>query len=133
MRPICLSLYIYFCENVAIYSHVILQEELDKTTEVWNSHIIRPSRNNRVPSGRPTLMYYTPVLWGSEDQLCWVSEDDIEDCSTTADFRSLVPCDKDVYDICIAIMSRDNLQPAMDAFEAVNLYLKLQQDVMTLL
>ncbi|KAJ8010111.1 hypothetical protein DPEC_G00071600 [Dallia pectoralis] len=34
----------------------IIQDELDETTRVWDSHVLRPSKNDRVPSGRPRVI-----------------------------------------------------------------------------
>ncbi|KAI4800026.1 hypothetical protein KUCAC02_016563 [Chaenocephalus aceratus] len=45
----------------------IIQDELDETTCVWDSHVIRPSKNDRVPSGRPKVMYMFPELYTTED------------------------------------------------------------------
>lgn len=95
---------------------------------MWNQHTIRPSRNGNSPSGRPEQMYYFPSLWGAQDQLFPVLDlDDINDCSEEAEFRSTVPCDPVIYDMCVNIMSRDNLEPATTITEATDLYLYLRQ------
>ena len=100
---------------------------------MWNTHRIRPSRNVRVPSGRPMLMYYTPQIWGTEDKLCTtVDDDEMTVCNSEAEFRSTIPCDPDVYELCVDIMRRDNLTQPLDVYHAVNLYLHLQREIMVL-
>ncbi|KAJ8302239.1 hypothetical protein KUTeg_021226 [Tegillarca granosa] len=60
----------------------LIQDELDDIAEIWNTHKIRPSRNQNWPSGRPDLMYFTPMLWGSEDYLCSVPDEELYVCAT---------------------------------------------------
>ncbi|KAK7912569.1 hypothetical protein WMY93_012780 [Mugilogobius chulae] len=55
----------------------IIQDELDKTQQVWDSHIIRPSRNERVPSGRPRVMYTIPEFYATQDCLSPVDRADV--------------------------------------------------------
>ncbi|KAF5887205.1 uncharacterized protein DAT39_022327 [Clarias magur] len=52
----------------------IIQTELDAVKESWNSHLIRPSRNQRVPHGRPEVMYFLPELYNTQDYLCQIAE-----------------------------------------------------------
>ena len=100
---------------------------------MWNSHRIRPSKNDQIPSGRPIVMYYAPHLWGSTDQLHLVTTRDIDFCSSLAQFRSTTPCDKDVYDISMDIIIRDNLQLPTDSYSAVGLYVYLRREILMLL
>eukprot|EP00057_Strongylocentrotus_purpuratus_P004857 XP_003729637.2 PREDICTED: uncharacterized protein LOC100891753 [Strongylocentrotus purpuratus] len=111
----------------------LIQSELDTTVEMWNSHIIRPSNNHRVPSGRPMMMYYTPELWGTEDKICGVDDAYASVCRGEAAFRSTRPCDKDVYDMCMTIVNRDHLPIATDAHQAVDVYLHLRREIGMLL
>ena len=75
--------------------------------DMWNWHRIRSSQNTTAPTGRPMVMYTSPVLWGGVDQLCGVSDTDITVCCSEAVFRSSMPCDPDVYEACLHIMHRD--------------------------
>ncbi|KAJ4929920.1 hypothetical protein JOQ06_018940 [Pogonophryne albipinna] len=43
--------------NIYINEDYTEADELDETTCVWHSHVIRPSKNDRVPSGRPKVMF----------------------------------------------------------------------------
>jgi len=78
--------------------------------DMWNWHRIRSSQNTTAPTGRPMVMYTSPVLWGGVDQLCGVSDTDITVCCSEAVFRSSMPCDPDVYEACLHIMHRDRLE-----------------------
>lgn len=100
---------------------------------MWNGHNIRPSSNIQVPSGRPNIMYFAPHLWGTEDKLCMVPDDDIRACYSEVELRKTIPCDSDVYDLCTRIMVRDNLNLSTDSFHVVNLYLHLRQEISQLL
>lgn len=98
---------------------------------MWNNHHIRRSSNNMMPFGRPESMFFYPILWNAEDHKVAVSEADLAMCSTTAEFRSHVPCDQDVYDVCVAIMRENNLTPAQTCDEATDLYLYLRREIVT--
>ena len=94
------------------------QFELDETAETWNRHNIRTSGNNSVPFGRPDVMFYAPELWKAQDQLHYVQDSEIDLCSQGALFRSIIPCDEDVYGVCVGIMGRDNMDPPKNFSEA---------------
>ena len=104
----------------------ILQDDLDATARVWDSHIIRPSKNEKVPHGRPNVMYCVPELYGSEDLLCAVTEEDMDEYKQSCTFRSSVACDEDVFELCIILMKEHNMKPPKDAYQALDLYLNLR-------
>ena len=110
-----------------------LQDELDMAFRMWNSHHIRRSSNVRVPFGRPDSMYFFPSLWNAEDHIVAVTEADVLACSREAEFRSVIPCDPDVYEVCMAIMQEHNLTPARTCHEATDLYLHLRRELMAML
>ena len=102
--------------------------------DTWNNHRIRSSVNPRVPSGYPVMMYNTPQIWGTEDKLCTnVDDDDLAACISEAVFRSNVPCDEDVYDLCMHVMNRDNLDKPLELQDALELYIHLRQEINLLL
>ncbi|KAK3107378.1 hypothetical protein FSP39_013197 [Pinctada imbricata] len=110
-----------------------LQKELDTAAKIWDAHYIRPSSNPRVPYGKPELMFKFPSLWGTAGYDIDVSEDRIAICKSESKFRSTIPCDEDVFDICVNIMKTENLMPAKDVNEAETLYLCLRQNVLSLM
>lgn len=77
-------------------------------------------------------MYYTPMLWRAEDQLCNVSSDDLNACCEEAEFRSTIPCDEDVYAVCVDIIRRDHAELPKNFSEAIDLYLHLKREILML-
>lgn len=53
---------LWFC-----FAH-LLQDDLDKVKEHWNTHLIRGSRYDTI-SGRPDELFFLPELHGGEDGL----------------------------------------------------------------
>lgn len=83
--------------------------------------------------GRPVVMYYVPHLWGSTDELHILEPIIVDVCANQAEFRSTIPCDKDVYELFIDIIIRDNINMPTNAFDAVNLFVHLKHEISTLL
>ncbi|XP_042073225.1 uncharacterized protein LOC121813492 [Haplochromis burtoni] len=110
----------------------LIQDELDDTAQVWNTHSIRPSANINIPSGRPNVMYTLPELYGTRDFLCPTEEEHVEMCKTECVFRLTKPCDPDVYELCNIIMTESHLTPPTDPYQAVNLYMHLRENIMAL-
>ncbi|XP_066497496.1 uncharacterized protein [Hoplias malabaricus] len=104
----------------------LIQDELDDTADVWDSHTIRPSKNDSVPSGRPNTMYGLPELYGTRDFLHSAEDEDIHTCKTECTFRQSVPCDPDVYDLCNIIMAESQLTLPRDPYQAIDLYIFLR-------
>ncbi|XP_059187145.1 uncharacterized protein LOC131969929 [Centropristis striata] len=107
----------------------IIQDELDETIHVWDSHVIRPSKNDRVPSGRPRIMYMFPELYRSDDCISPVDGADVQLCQSNCTFRPAVPCDTDIYNICNILMVESQLHLPADAYQAVDLYLHLKNEI----
>lgn len=56
----------------------LLQDDLDKVKEHWNTHLIRGSRHDTI-SGRPDELFFLPELHGGEDDLLHpVLDDEIQ-------------------------------------------------------
>ena len=115
-----------------IYIH-IFQGELDATADIWNSHIIRPSTNERVPRGRPNIMYYLPELYDAQDYLSAASLDDINACRSNCTFRSSIPCDIDLFHMCNMIMGQRGFRLPTDAYQALDIYVALRREIKTLI
>ncbi|XP_055063376.1 uncharacterized protein [Misgurnus anguillicaudatus] len=107
----------------------IIQDELDETTCVWDSHVIRPSKNDKVPSGRPRVMYMFPELYRTDDCISPVERDDLQLCQSSCTFRTTVPCDTDIYNICNFLMVESQLHLPADAYQALDLYLHLRNEI----
>lgn len=124
------AIWIVFSVFIIIY---VLQAQLDETMKVWNSHVIRPSKNHNVPSGRPTVMYLMPELYSTENFLSSVDEDDLQLCKSTCTFRSTVQCDYDVYELCNIIMAESQMVLPYNSIQALDLYIHLRNEIKVLL
>ena len=82
------------------------QDDLDKVVGVWDQHLIRPSKNERVPHGRPNIMYNLPELYGSTECRLTVSSGDLDaqEQYTYCTFRKCIPCDRDMFELSHEIM-----------------------------
>ncbi|XP_061745248.1 uncharacterized protein LOC133544166 [Nerophis ophidion] len=106
-----------------------IQDELDQTINVWDAHVIRPSKNDRVPSGRPRIMYMFPELYTTCDCISPVDRADVQLCQSNRTFRPAVPCDTDIYNICNILMAESQLHLPADAYQALDLYLHLRNEI----
>ncbi|KAH3801399.1 hypothetical protein DPMN_155049 [Dreissena polymorpha] len=98
-----------------------------------NNHHIRRSSNSNVPFGRPEQMYRFPSLWSAENHIVAVTEIDMAACCRESEFRSVIPCDEDVYKVCVALMKEHNLSPAKTCVEATDLYLFMRREIVSML
>lgn len=105
---------------------------MDSVKETWNSHLIRPSRNELVPHGRPDVMYTIPELYDTGDYLCQVSEENRTNCEGDCIHRHDTACDEDVFTLCTHIMAQNNLHVPVDAFMAIDLYISLREELSAL-
>ncbi len=109
---------------------LFVQDEVDNVAEVWDAHSIRPSKNPRVPSGRPNIMYAVPDLYGTTNKLCTgICDEHMLRSKEMCLSRSLIPCDIDVYNICSLLMARENVHIPEDVDTAKELYLYLRQAI----
>jgi hypothetical protein len=109
------------------------QDELDQTADIWDSHIIRPSRNENVPHGRPNVMYTVPELYAAQDYQINVCQEDINNCKEECTFRKSIACDEDLFHLCCEIMGQQNLPLPNDPYKALDLYIDLRRHIKNLL
>ncbi|KAL3831998.1 hypothetical protein ACJMK2_005664 [Sinanodonta woodiana] len=107
----------------------MIQDEMDEVVKVWNMHLIRPTRNCVMPSGRPTVMYQTPTLYGTQNYQSFVPMEDIDTCRAECLFRETYPCDKEIFDLCAFIMEEERLAFPTDPYEGLDLYLFLRNNI----
>ncbi|KAF3841539.1 hypothetical protein F7725_007401 [Dissostichus mawsoni] len=99
----------------------MLTDELDETTCVWDSHVIRPSKYDRVPSGRP--------------KSCTCSQNSTQLRTASPQWKEqthklpAVPCDTDIYNICNLLMKESQLNLPADSYQALDLYLDLRNTI----
>lgn len=106
---------------------------MDEVREIWNSHRIRQTKNANVPGGRPVSLFFTHNIYGVENFLIPVSNDDVELYKNECKFVEL-PCNENMYDLCSIIMEEKHWnQSSNDHWEALDLYLKLRDEVRRLI
>ena len=66
----------------------LIQQDVDRVKEHWNSHYIRGSRYDTV-KGRPNELFYLPELHNTEDFLAPVSAQQCDYISVTMNTRSI--------------------------------------------
>lgn len=114
-------------------SVLLLQNDLDDMATTWNHHLIRSTHNSRMPSGRPNVMYQVPALYGARDYLFDVVPEEVEVCKEGCLFRKALPCDIDVYDMCIILVQENGHDIPKDPDTATDLYLELRQQIHNLI
>lgn len=95
-------------------------------TSSWNNHRIRPIHNSRSPNGRPAIMHAVPQLYGARDYLHPVGPQEVEVCLEECVFKDY-PCDKDVFDACVHLITEHNLDMPKDGYSTVDFYIKLRE------
>lgn len=102
----------------------LIQEDLDKAREWWNSHRIRKSKYARV-SGIPDMMYFLPEEFGSADRLRPVSRRKLSELESR--FQNAVQDEEDQVweDYFIYVMERNNFFRPTTIKEAGTLFQKL--------
>lgn len=78
-------------------------------------------------------MFHAPELYGATDNLCLVADDDIRQCEQNVIKRSTIACAEDIHDAAIMIIAQRNIEVPLNAFEAVDLYVTLKNDISDLL
>ncbi|KAL3972486.1 atypical protein kinase C iota type [Sarotherodon galilaeus] len=113
------QLILFTCLNV-------IEEELQQVAHLWNTHIIRRSRNAVAPSGRPILTYTISHLFGGQDHLKEVPREAVDACKQECQQRGPYTCDETIFSLCCLIMSENLLLPPSTADESIELYLFLR-------
>lgn len=109
--------------------YCIKQDSIDNTLKVWNNHLIRPSKNPNVPSGRPSVMFMVPSLYRTQDFKKTVDEGDIPTCRQECRPRTSYPCERDVYDFCLLIMREQQIDYPSSPQEGIHLFLQLREHI----
>ena len=104
------------------------QDELINFANTWNGHRI-VTRDKDVVGGRPVLLYTVPELYATENFGRPVdvrdSHDILEECVTQN-----LPCDEDVFNICVLYMEENRLQIPADPYQTVDLYINLRDHLL---
>ena len=84
-----------------------------------------------MPFGRPDVMFYAPESWQAQYYLHSVQDAELNVYCQEALFRSLIPCDEDVDQMSVGIMRRDKFDPPKHFLEAIQLYLHLRSEILS--
>ncbi|KAG2467481.1 PPR21 phosphatase, partial [Polypterus senegalus] len=107
----------------------VIQRELDTVVRMWNNHRIRPGGSGRdLFHGRPFLMYQAPELYQAQDYLHPVDYDklDIIVEEGVCIWKTGIPCDPDLHELCVLLMEEHHLESSYTALEAARLYRELR-------
>lgn len=109
----------------------MFQKEIYEVARLWNTHRIRPSKNQNVPSGVPLLMYTAPSLYATRDYLRHVQQDKLDVCQEECMLVTHIPCDHELFELFLLYMEEQNLEVPSDASQAVDLYFHLRNALQT--
>ena len=101
---------------------VLFQRDLDSTLSVWNTHRIRPSKNENVPHGRPVVLYTLPEIFKARNYLKTVDQRLIDICRSECLFRGRTTCDSDMFELLLIYMAERGLTEPNSAEEGLDLY-----------
>lgn len=99
---------------------------MDAVRAIWNSHRIRPSKNENVPHGRPTVMFSMPEIFHTKNFMKTVDQRDVNICMSECVFRGRSTCDPEMFELLPIYMTENNLAPPTTAREGLELYEKLR-------
>lgn len=107
-----------------------MQDELDEVVRTWNTHQIRPRPAHGTRGGRPVLMFSMPQLYGGEDKLQPVLEEEIVVCKEECTPKGQYPCDETVFELCTLLMDENDWDVPLDAYAAAELYSLLRYEIL---
>ena len=107
----------------------ILRGELYEVTELWNQHIISPSKfgNSSGPRGKPDCMYFLPHFYNTVDYKVHVDSTDIDEFINGS--MSVEDVSNEFLEFATIIMNYLSLQKPSNAKEGLDLYILLLQEV----
>lgn len=106
-----------------------LQEELAEVARIWNGHSIRSTQNDHLVHGRPYILYNMPELYGRQNFKCDVPDGKLEVCFDECKFKSVNPCDTDLYKLCCIYMEENGWTFPHCAEDAFELYSNLREEL----
>ncbi len=110
----------------------ILRKELHQVAQLWNEHIISPSKfgNSSGPRGKPDCMFFLPHLYDTENYQVTIAFDELEELDHTA------MCPADVTDefneFATCVMDELGWQSPSNVKEALDLYINLTEIIQDL-
>lgn len=104
----------------------IIQEELYKLAQLWNSHLIRPTKNSVCPSGKPDILYFIPEVTGSREYKCEFDNGELTFLEDALCRRPLSKgCSPEFNELAHIIMEEQDLVAPSSIQEAEHFYTTL--------
>ena len=112
----------------------LIQKDLDRFKNFWNSHRIRRQMNSNSlsrTSGRPDILYFTPDFVNSwvRDYRSAISDDDNDDVllleAECCDANGQEICSNEPYELAGIICTENNISVAQNVTEALLVYERL--------
>ena len=97
----------------------LIQQDLDKVRDHWNSHYIRKSRYDTV-SGIPNILYHLPEYNGKQDCLYPINAEEVEEMKTHCEIET--EQNSTYIDYFEYIMDELELQSPRNENEALDLF-----------
>lgn len=107
----------------------IIQNDLDETRRLWNTHYIRKSKNSESPPGRPNVLYYTPQHSGGVEHSFSVNQGDLALANDEIRYPDLLACDEKVAEFISIVMREKNIRVPKNANEAKALLLTILEEL----
>ena len=102
----------------------VLQNELNETHQMWNSHSIRTVRNSECPGGRPDVLYN----FGGTESGFEVTDADLNAAKDQVEDVSFLP-NRNLIDFMTIVAAENNLSTESKMPDAKVLFLKLIQEI----
>ena len=108
----------------------LLRSELYQVAELWNQHNISSSKfgNTSGPKGRPDCMFFLPHMYSTDDFKVSLDEDDVEEFIDQATMCA-PDYSEEFEEFSQTVRNELNLQEPRDVNNALELYVKLLQEV----
>lgn len=108
----------------------IIRQELNRAARLWNTHRIRPSKNQLVPAGRPDVLFLLPELQGHRNLKVNVNLDELDlaeelCCSESAEGD----CSQEFLQLADIIMTEQGIETPVSSEDAKNVYLLLVNEI----
>lgn len=97
----------------------VLQAELDRIAQSWNTHQIRQQRNSELPCGRPDVLFFVPEMFGGNQYGVKVDIDDVALCKEMYAIPKQI-CSREFEDL--ARLLKPDIVAPRNAEEAIALY-----------
>lgn len=111
----------------------LLQDELDRISDMWDGHRIRRNKQDHVSHGRPLVMFEIPHIYGTRDYMCHVDHRRIDIVKLECSFKASSPCDPNLFEYCCQLMADNGYTVPEDPEEATHLYINLRRHVRRIL